>query len=1372
MEEHGGERPEGLEIVSIGTLYSGPWDKKYWSCSRGKDRYPYPVGYHALRTNAGVTYKMEIQEGVKGPLFVVTSNTGDSSSGQTPDIAWEYFQKKSGPRVKNCHGKRFSCKIDGIEASLFGFRNPFIQRLLRELVANIHGVAEQNVMASNNHSGTSPLKHDTQGAESHVHTDLLMFLQKQHGTRKRSRKHVSAIKEAGTAAHINRFRKQNLAHAADICISEEESAASWEMGPLKDEIMQSRILNHGPLNLKDASLLNMNSGIPDLTGCVENPVDHEPMEEKLTTVERGFNSVSLIGNVHVQPRQSDNFVGEMENKLHTMDREKLDRSLDSDPERTKLVVGAQERSLNSSNGDTNVKDLDLYIPDSLEISQGNVGSIYFGNGKENHLNNPDELVAEEPMVGDRTSCGYQVCNQDVPEELIRGNEAHTDILDPRTSVSKMDAHFNECLLDDASVDGFVKKLQSTDLGRQSGSRTTHVSLGGEDLARSMMNLLLPRAVPLLTKTYLRRRGQKHGQETSSVSDLDSSGSDSILGGEHFESPLKLIEQRIKEIGASVDTNSLCQEVKLECAYNDLTAEPITTSVQSGLQSIIPDSFEDDQCAHDFFVRRHLCASGEAGEAPSELRNDAVQTLGNNESDQKQADDKFEDDEGYDQKQGGDKFEDDEGYAMSLSLNNGSYEGESLISNSLSVCLSPGKNIVPGKQNGACLNVDESFLHPLDADKDIPCLRTYDILNSDFHPSAAEVIEGSERKLQYVLQNVPNIGRQTGYLTEVNRNTNSISLKTDGSTPDVRDASWKLQSVDDKKVICNAEDPFPLRVNADVQLFNGETPAINGMTRKLPFVSHSPSKHKVPLSESIICRNTNNGQVLGKYSDKSLHVIENRQVEVDACGINENASFYDGKEQCLRTGSNISESVGMLFNIAPPASQNQEAAKHVSHVNNPPTAEEFSDHAPLFLELTKRAAGQSQNGDLTYSDENELVKPIDNEHIDHPQTELYECQLCVSPLSKVLNPKEEFEGFVELIGCYLHPKPVLSVILTAKEDALSVCVLCGHLEGGGRELFIYKVYVKVQITYPSFIGYTSISFPVIKDACSQTIPVERSGLQFTPDGQSLVLLNSIKSPCCREKNLSCLCPLCELDCYEENAVKIVHVELGYMSTVAKLKTTGRIYCILVCEPDHLLAVEETGELHVWIMNPMWRVHLEEFILPTFDCMSPSVIELKQVPRCGHLIVGHNGEAILQALPIGLFRFPDDASATFIRVEDHVKEILLSTDFGNFQVSNTDTSLPSTGDAAVWLLVSASGLEAQHDNLMIKTDTSSVGWRLALLAKDMVLMGSLLDPRAASVSALASYGITGTTDGCVYIWELMTGNKLVNLHCFNDFKSYCQ
>uniref|UniRef100_A0A0D3BSQ0 Uncharacterized protein n=1 Tax=Brassica oleracea var. oleracea TaxID=109376 RepID=A0A0D3BSQ0_BRAOL len=74
-------KSDDLKIFSVGVLYSG-----YWSSSRVKDRFPYPVGYKTVRAHNGSTYYMEIEEGAKGPLFLngaesysIDSDTSDTS---------------------------------------------------------------------------------------------------------------------------------------------------------------------------------------------------------------------------------------------------------------------------------------------------------------------------------------------------------------------------------------------------------------------------------------------------------------------------------------------------------------------------------------------------------------------------------------------------------------------------------------------------------------------------------------------------------------------------------------------------------------------------------------------------------------------------------------------------------------------------------------------------------------------------------------------------------------------------------------------------------------------------------------------------------------------------------------------------------------------------------------------------------------------------------------------------------------------------------------------------------------------------------------------------------------------------------------------
>nr|GEX58147.1 histone-lysine N-methyltransferase [Tanacetum cinerariifolium] len=65
----------------------------------------------------------------------ISSTDGQSCSGQTQDIAWEVFQKKSCVRIKFWRGKRFSCKIDGAEV-LWNDKKPFTTKELDDIVGS------------------------------------------------------------------------------------------------------------------------------------------------------------------------------------------------------------------------------------------------------------------------------------------------------------------------------------------------------------------------------------------------------------------------------------------------------------------------------------------------------------------------------------------------------------------------------------------------------------------------------------------------------------------------------------------------------------------------------------------------------------------------------------------------------------------------------------------------------------------------------------------------------------------------------------------------------------------------------------------------------------------------------------------------------------------------------------------------------------------------------------------------------------------------------------------------------------------------------------------------------------------------------------
>lgn len=102
--------------------------------------------------------------------------------------------------------------------------------------------------------------------------------------------------------------------------------------------------------------------------------------------------------------------------------------------------------------------------------------------------------------------------------------------------------------------------------------------------------------------------------------------------------------------------------------------------------------------------------------------------------------------------------------------------------------------------------------------------------------------------------------------------------------------------------------------------------------------------------------------------------------------------------------------------------------------------------------------------------------------------------------------------------------------------------------------------------------------------------------------------------CSERNINCSCPTCKSDCHEENAVRVGQVNFGYVLPLAKLMTTERVSCILVCEPNYLIAAEASGTLHVWLMNCKWRY---TFFNYNFFKIFPPLVFLEyvsMVPTC--------------------------------------------------------------------------------------------------------------------------------------------------------------
>ncbi|KAJ8513130.1 hypothetical protein OPV22_003564 [Ensete ventricosum] len=1177
----GGDRDD-LEITSIGALYRGQWDKKYWSASRGKDRYPYPVGYHAVRTHGGNMYRMEIHEGVKGPLFLVTSTDGDSSTGQTPDIAWENFQKKNGPRVKNQNGKRFSSKIDGVE--LFGFRNSFVQRLLRELLVNVYGVTEPDFLSP-------PVGNEALRLDDKMHiqdsldcSDMLVY----------SRKHRTARKR------LLSFRETKFT-----------------------------------------------SRDPHLT-CVDNICD----------------------------------------------------------------------------ADNNM----------LDISS---------NGRLRQLELPSAKVVS----------------------------------------SSDDAALKE-LIKDSLPEAFSS----------SGSSNPNLNLADQELAKSMMTFLLPRAVPLLESACVKGKTRCWSQEVKDDQDK--------VGSEHFNCNMLQGEFEAGMLLSDTEENfpeRLSDPIPVSgvnCQYQMRKMEQFDRSIYlDDAKHMIPDSFEDDCTVH---IKKHSTMAYGIDCIASDITREKMITA-------KPVIAETE------------KVQDPSATDKVVMMAKETEKGECFLTDSLEHCLEEALNddLFAQKENvsdascslGACVDHELQYLNPaFNKHDDFQNLNTGngDVLEEMVIPEKVPHYSTCGKGKIECLEQCPPAVNSNSNLGE--RGTSMVVIKESSHINETPNKELQQSTSSDKLVEseihnitdhkdCKLRDQispvhtFPSSNSESVVNLKGDSasffhiPNIILSTEgqlpssfnigKLLNPSHFSGKCNV-LSESIICRNYMDDDATETYLTPRTSEMEESTKTRMICSKSNSRLFSQAHDLDTYFNANVKSSkVGDPSTLC--------AEKTADFMNKLHSSSRLL--LPPYQECIKDVHNGSRDvlEDLTISVKNPTMRVTVDEksnnffHKQHKQNG-HQLDGCSFESNKELG--EPFE----LAGCYMHPEPVLSIFLSSKEDTLQISVTCGLQESNGRYLFIYTISLKDQGgNCPSFIGYTPFVLPLLTGPSTKRTAFDTSRLQFTPDSQSLVFLSSIKVPLCSVRNINCSCQTCKSDCHEENAVRVGQVNFGYVLPLAKLMTTERVSCILVCEPNYLIAAEASGTLHVWLMNCKWSGAFEEFVLPSFDHLTPA-IELKMVSKSDSIIVGHNGTGgfglwdvsrrallatfsspgnlIFQMLPVGIFGNKDETIFSAAQEMEHMQEILKANDWVTEDAANP---LPLRQDIAVWILVSAaSDLEDQVAyQLKEPNRRPDRWWRLALLLKNMVIMGSVLDPRASSAVASADYGIIGTYDGLVYKWELSTGKKLANL-----------
>ncbi|XP_047318269.1 uncharacterized protein LOC124921637 [Impatiens glandulifera] len=1144
------EKYDGLEILSIGALYNGPLEKKYWSSTRGKDRYPYPVGYQALRTRNGVTYTMKIHEGLKGPLFMISSSDGQSCSGQTPDIAWGKFPKKGSHSIKLGREKRFSCKIDGVE--FFGFKNSSVQRLLRELLANV-GCTDQNLQPSSYGSLHSGMKHQTKVTDSFICPGPpLSCLDKPIIKGKRSRTLKMKNLNPGASTSLKKLRYGDcIVNAAEFSFRQGKNCSvenSMNHMPTKDQKTSS--VTGGSLeSLKEA-------------GDGGNP----------SSVQDGFQSGS-----------SQYYILKEGDIPQKEDRPLLQvsRLTSIETEGYSSLMAKQDKSgeIHFERETGNNNDLGLFAPDSLDLFYSTAPPV-------------NENGSHSQETGQKDSSSDKDCNPDANELVISEEKAA------------------ELPLEAESDSPYAHSEKFSEVGRE--------------ISESMMTCLLPRAVPLL-KTFKRRK--KKTKESSEIAPFQASIRKDNLRTEDNGTSTDLAR-------AHIDGSNLEGQKETMHAFTDTAAlychEPGQCTI------FAPDSVDYD------------CGADDIGLYIPSLRSECPQL-------------------------------------------------DTMVPPVLVDAVNEPTEV------HACVNERQR----MDFDNEVNVAATsYPKEEESFFAEFAPGFTPSSK---------------TSYLG----NYKVICEESDGCI---------LKSEDSPGSSGGKDSSGPKKENNQDAFSAQQTDACT-----VAAISHSL------LTESIICRSIVDGcapdPVTSGVAPGNHPVSLFHHKEHESHPFSSESKFESLHEEKNVNGHNSKFSSGAQSVLCP-------------------------SNDGYDLDVSTTCMAREGNCQTQFAEE-QVHKVIQNSS---------------------LRLKNNVDNALEFSGRYVHPLPILSILLRRRENTMYICVLCGNLVDKDGTLFMYKVSLEEHIGSPSFIGYSKILFSVSRDAVGREIAPYRSGLQLTPDGQCLVFPNSIEAPYCRKGEIQCQCMACQSCQSQKDAIKVVQIKHGHVSKVTELMTNDKVHCLLVCPPSSLLGVQGNGALHLWTMNSTWSAPTETYDLSTCDCIFPCIVELKRIPNSAALVIGHNGfgefgiwdicqrvlvaryscpsTSILQIAPVTVFRWKGQGRASMNPFEnDRIDAILTATEKSfSKHPENNSPILPTEKEEnmVIWLLVSTTSDTEQKFKSSDSQMNLGGSCRLALLMENKVTLGSALESRATALGTSAGHGILGTCDGCLYTWEISTGIKLQVLH----------
>ncbi|KAJ9563742.1 hypothetical protein OSB04_008902 [Centaurea solstitialis] len=1177
---------------------------------------------------------------------------------------------------------------------LFGFKNPLVKKLLRELKANFGQPTEHSLPSTCSGNGQSEGTHQHHtrrtgyDAEACKSPDLQVKSVKPKGKeRSKKRKEVNVKMVSGT--EHKRGRPQDLTQSGEephcrqscegnhnkgipSCLpnSNENNTGPETMAYTENNLSHLASAKHGVHSDSSVSSEHLEKekfpAAQEATnsGQEVSSVSSEHLEkEKFPAAQEATNSVSSKGSISFEERI--NLLKDQENRRN--DSSQLDVSMFTN------ASGITSSKTVDKKGDPPVQkdsqmldDVDLYAPDTLDLT---LDSTF----------NCEEIPKENNCTREDKLNGVQI------------------------SVSP------KCITESQSKDDIVIASGSEN------SEKSDSDLVGQDIAKSMMTLLLPRALPLL-KTFSRKkknfpnRGKK---DLPAMSQEERKGTDQCL---EDNAPAKSSEQiQLEKLNGDVHIPDRLFTENFETEKqngNVLLPSTDMSSLVPGLEdstTVAPDSYEDTQC--------EIKACSQIGQVHNAVAGPTT-------------------------------------FGIDLSTHEGDH---------------------------ACPNIRprEEVLHIETA-----------ISKTKSNQDVNSLMEKSPQRGGKIISNYD--------LGNISQSRNDLCTNIDAPLSETYPEPTNV-----KISPCHTEE-IATRVDAKSTSAVGFDYAAQKRTRGVAGGVGAGNMSSMPSADHVAekgarCFTAGVGDGSVSFTpvckdSKGEFITEVSATDVSASGsqidkMRPDEKIYRLPNVRIPTGSNGSSC--LKASVATPHDDDVPAPnyKFTSDVCGASVNCERQTEASSYTELFEIRGGDDIDVSISIS-QDQGISDYDMTKLVH-NDENAKDESCLKELTKMVH-NDELENIFEFVGCYLHPTPISMVMLKTKGNEVFICVLCGYLMEKARALFVYKASIKGEKRgCPSFIGHSTIISPISRNACGGQIMLDSSSLQFTPDGTGLVLLNDIKTPYCRfasqaEGNVNCQCSACTSDCSAKNAVKVVEVKLGYVEAVCKLETITSVCCILVCEPSYLVAAEESGRMNLWTMNSTWRLSsiasTEHSYLPTSDCMSNYIVEMKRMPNFPALIIGHSvfgdfcldltrrilvskfsakNTSFLPFLPINVFRCPSQPlSGTDDCMKKQVSDIMGETQTWSLERDNKASVPVEEEDLSLVLLVSSvSNLDLKDERSNKDSGVSPVGcWSLALLAKSKMLSEIALDPSATVVGASAGYGIIGTCDGSLYIWELSTGTKL--------------